>query len=68
MRPANAIIVIRSVIGVLLAALAVVNFVWGRVVFGVLFAALAVMNVVMTVYISRRRARSGRRFRDRADR
>jgi hypothetical protein len=68
MRPANTIIVIRSVIGALLAALAVANFVSGRVVFGVLFAALAVMNVVMTVYIGRRRARFGRRFRDGAAR
>jgi uncharacterized membrane protein (DUF485 family) len=71
MRPANTIIVIRSVIGALLAALAIANFVTGRVVFGVLFAALAVMNVVMTVYIGRRRARfarRSRRFADPADR
>jgi hypothetical protein len=62
MRPANTIIVIRSVIGALLAAIAVANFVTDRVLFGVLFAALAVMNVVMTVYIGRRRARFTRRF------
>ncbi|HMG26870.1 MAG TPA: hypothetical protein VKH36_08670 [Acidimicrobiia bacterium] len=68
MRPANTILVIRSVIGALLAALAVANFVTGRIVFGVLFAALAVMNVVMTVYIARRRARIAPRFRGFADR
>ena len=71
MRPATTILIIRSVIGALLAALAVANFVTGSIVFGVLFAALAVMNVVMTVTIGRRRARIGRRFRgvaDRADR
>jgi hypothetical protein len=62
MRPANTIIVIRSLVGALLAAIAVANFVSGRLVFGVLFAALAIMNVVMTVYISRRRARFARRF------
>ena len=62
MRPAYTIIVIRSLVGALLAALAVANFVTGRLVFGVLFAALAVMNVVMTVYISRRRARFAHRF------
>ena len=68
MRSANTIIVIRTVIGALIAALAVANFVTGRIVFGVLFAALAVMNVVMTVYIGRRRARFARRFRGFADR
>ena len=68
MRPASTIIVIRSVIGALLVALAIANFVTGRVVFGLLFAALAVMNVVMTVYIGRRRARFARRFQVFADR
>ncbi|HYV59596.1 MAG TPA: hypothetical protein VFA62_05960, partial [Acidimicrobiia bacterium] len=68
LRPANTILIIRSVIAALLAALAVANFVSGRVVFGVLFAALAVMNVVMTVTISRRRARIARRFQRFADR
>ena len=48
--------VIRSVIAAVFVALAVANFVGGRVVFGVLFAALAVMNVSMTVYVRRRRA------------
>ncbi|HMF03947.1 MAG TPA: hypothetical protein VKH17_03960 [Acidimicrobiia bacterium] len=67
MRPANTIIVIRSVIGALIAALAVANFVTGRIVFGVLFAALAAMNVVMTAYIARRRGRIARRFRGFAD-
>ena len=68
MGPPNTILVIRSVIGALFAALAVANFVTGRIVFGVLFAALAVMNVVMTVYIGRRRARMARRFGRFADR
>jgi uncharacterized membrane protein (DUF485 family) len=68
MRRANTIIVIRSVIGALLAAIAVANFVSGRIVFGVLFAALAIMNVVMTVYIGRRRAQFSRRLRGTADR
>jgi hypothetical protein len=68
MRPANSIVIIRSVIAALLAALAVANFVTGRFVFGLLFAALAVMNVVMTVTISRRRARIARRFQKFADR
>ena len=62
MRPGNTIVVIRSVIAVLFVALAVANFVGGRVVFGVLFAALAVMNVVMTVYVRRRRAEFAQRF------
>ena len=62
MRPNNTIVVIRSVIAVLFVALAVANFVGGRVVFGVLFAALAVMNVVMTVYVRRRRAEFAQRF------
>jgi hypothetical protein len=39
MRPGNTIVVIRSVIAVLFVALAVANFVSGRVVFGLLFAA-----------------------------
>ena len=56
MRPGNTIVVIRSVIAAVFVALAVANFVGGRVVFGVLFAALAVMNVSMTVYVRRRRA------------
>jgi hypothetical protein len=67
MRPATTILVIRGVIGALFAALAVANFVTGRIVFGVLFAALAVMNVVMTVTIGRRRARIARRTRRFAD-
>jgi hypothetical protein len=50
-RPGNTIVVIRSVIAAVFVALAVANFVGGRVVFGVLFAALAVMNVAMTVYV-----------------
>jgi hypothetical protein len=48
MRPGNTIVVIRSVIAAVFVALAVANFVGGRVIFGVLFAALAVMNVAMT--------------------
>ena len=68
MRPVSTIIVIRSVIGALLAGIAVANFASGRVVFGVLFAGLAVMNVVMTVYIRRRLARLVRRFPGYADR
>jgi hypothetical protein len=68
MRPTNTILVIRSVIGALFAALAVANFVTGRVVFGVLFAALAIMNITLTVTISRRRARFARRFGRFADR
>jgi len=56
MRPGNTIVVIRSVIAAVFVALAVANFVGGRVIFGVLFAALAVMNVAMTVYVRRRRA------------
>ena len=71
MRRATTIIVIRSVIAALLAALAVANFATGRVLFGVLFAALAVTNVVMTVYIARQRVRFAGRFRGfagRADR
>ena len=67
MRPGNTIVVIRSVIAVLFVALAVANFVGGRVVFGVLFAALAVMNVVMTVYARRRRAQFAERFPGFAD-
>ena len=61
MRPGNTIVVIRSVIAALFVALAVANFIGGRVVFGVLFAALAVMNVAMTVYVRRRRAQFDRR-------
>jgi len=61
MRPGNAIVVIRSVIAALFVALAIANFVSGRVVFGVLFAALAVVNVAMTVYVRRRRAQFDRR-------
>ena len=61
MRPGNTIVVFRSVIAALFVALAVANFVGGRVVFGVLFAALAVMNVAMTVYVRRRRAQFDRR-------
>ena len=68
MRPGNTIVVIRSVIAALFVALAVANFVGGRVVFGVLFAALAVMNVVMTVYVRRRRAQFAQRFPGFADR
>ena len=68
MRPATTILVIRSVIGALFAALAVANFLTGRILFGVLFAALAVMNAVMTVTIRRRRARIARRFGRFADR
>jgi hypothetical protein len=60
-RPGNTIVVIRSVIAAVFVALAVANFVGGRVVFGVLFAALAVMNVSMTVYVRRRRAQFDRR-------
>jgi hypothetical protein len=60
-RPGNTIVVIRSVIAAVFVALAVANFVGGRVVFGVLFAALAVMNVAMTVYVRRRRAQFDRR-------
>jgi Flp pilus assembly protein TadB len=67
MRSGNTIVVIRSVIAVLFVALAVANFVSGRVVFGVLFVALAVMNVVMTVYVRRRRAQFARRFPGFAD-
>ena len=61
MRPDNTIVVIRSVIAAVFVALAVANFVGGRVIFGVLFAALAVMNVAMTVYVRRRRAQFDRR-------
>ncbi len=61
MRPGNTIVVIRSFMAALFVALAVANFVGGRVVFGVLFAALAVMNVAMTVYVRRRRAQLDRR-------
>jgi hypothetical protein len=61
MRPGNTIVVIRSVIAAVFVALAVANFVGGRVIFGVLFAALAVMNVAMTVYVRRRRAQFDRR-------
>ncbi len=61
MRPGNTIVVIRSFMAALFVALAVANFVGGRVVFGVLFAALAVMNVAMTVYVRRRRAQFDRR-------
>ena len=68
MRRGNTIVVIRSLIAVLFVALAVANFVGGRVVFGVLFAALAVMNVVMTVYLLRRRAEFARRLPGFADR
>jgi uncharacterized membrane protein (DUF485 family) len=60
-RPGNTIVVIRSFMAALFVALAVANFVGGRVVFGVLFAALAVMNVAMTVYVRRRRAQFDRR-------
>jgi hypothetical protein len=60
-QPGNTIVVIRSVIAAVFVALAVANFVGGRVVFGVLFAALAVMNVSMTVYVRRRRAQFDRR-------
>ncbi len=62
MRPTNTILVIRSVIAVLFAALAVANFVSGRIVFGLLFAALAVTNVVLIAYVRRRRAEVARRF------
>ena len=68
MRSGNTIVVIRSVIAALFVALAVANFVGGRVVFGLLFAALAVMNVVMTVYVRRRRAQFAQRFPGFADR
>ena len=61
MRPGNTIVVIRSFMAALFVAVAVANFVGGRVVFGVLFAALAVMNVAMTVYVRRRRAQFDRR-------
>ena len=61
MRRGNTIVVIRSVIAAVFVALAVANFVGGRVIFGVLFAALAVMNVAMTVYVRRRRAQFDRR-------
>ena len=61
MRSGNTIVIIRSLIAALFVALAVANFVGGRVVFGVLFAALAVMNVAMTVYVRRRRAQFDRR-------
>ena len=61
MRAGNTIVVIRSFMAALFVALAVANFVGGRVVFGVLFAALAVMNVAMTVYVRRRRAQFDRR-------
>ena len=61
MRSGNTIVVIRSFMAALFVALAVANFVGGRVVFGVLFAALAVMNVAMTVYVRRRRAQFDRR-------
>ena len=61
MRRGNTIVVIRSVIAAVFVALAVANFIGGRVVFGVLFAALAVMNVAMTVYVRRRRAQFDRR-------
>ena len=57
-----------GVIAALFVALAVANFVSGRVVFGFLFAALAVMNVVMTVYVRRRRAQFAQRFPGFADR
>ena len=68
MRSGNTIVVIRSVIAALFVALAVANFVGGRIVFGLLFAALAVMNVVMTVYVRRRRAQFAQRFPGFADR
>ena len=68
MRAGNTIVVIRSVIAALFVALAVANFVGGRIVFGVLFAALAVMNVVMTVYVQRRRTGFAQRFPGPADR
>ncbi len=62
MPPTNTILVIRSVIAALFAAIAVANFVAGRIVFGVLFAALAVTNVAITVYVRHRRAQMARRF------
>ena len=68
MRPTNTILIIRSVIAALFGAVGAAKLAGGRIVFGVLFAALAVMNVVMTVTISRRRARVARRFERLADR
>ena len=62
MRPTNTIVIIRSVIAALLAALALANFATGRIVFGLLFGGLAVMNVVLTVYVRRRRADLARRL------
>ncbi len=62
MRSGTTIIVLRSIIAGLLAALAVAALLDGRVVIGVLLGALAVTNVTLTVTVHRRRRELQARF------
>jgi hypothetical protein len=65
MRKLRTVVVIRSIITALVAALAVVALADGRLVVGALLAALAVANVAMLLTIRRRRRRVRERLQAR---
>src|ERR1051326_8517930 len=62
MRTSNTFVVLRSIVAVLVAALAAASFANGRVVLGVILTALAITNVAITVTLLRHRADLARRF------
>jgi O-antigen/teichoic acid export membrane protein len=65
MRKLRTVILIRSIITALVAALAVVALANGRVLVGLLLAALVVANVAMLLTIRRRRRRVRERLQAR---
>ena len=65
MRSGNTFLVLRSIMAVLVGALAIAALTNGRIVIGLVLAALAITNVVMTVMMYRRRAELRRHFGDR---
>jgi Flp pilus assembly protein TadB len=65
MRSGNTVLVLRSIMAVLVGALAIAALANGRIGIGLLLAALAITNVVLTVTMYRRRAELRRQFGDR---
>jgi hypothetical protein len=67
-RRAKTIVVLRSIVVLLLVALAIASFAGGRVLIGVLFTGLAATNVALITMFVRRRNELGERVAARRQR
>lgn len=65
MHSGNTFLVLRSVMAVLVGALAIAALANGRIGIGLVLAALAITNVALTVTMYRRRAELRKQFGDR---